>query len=348
MKKQLAILLTLALLLALCACGSQPAEESAAPTEAPAIQTEEPATPTEAPAAQTEAPAPQTATPAPALSTPAVSSSSSGGGFSMTYTPSTMPPMGSVNPTETAEIDPLQVDYTPMELPDFSVVISSGSVLEVPDLSSPFEAEMPDLNPSSYIKKPAPPLNLADHLTAAQVRAPGQAAKGNSVELSVSRAFFCQNLTPEDPDQVYVGYEAPEGMRLLVMEGEIRNLGKEDLKIDTLGFFSQYPFLALAYCDEGLYQGILVMGSADGKTLVDELPAGATQRCYVFFSVPEKAARTKDPVALFFGCSDFSDDVFLGTGNLRYDGTAIEWERCDFLAFWAFSETASVKNSCDA
>ena len=157
-----------------------------------------------------------------------------------------------------------------------------------------------------------------------------------------------KNLTPEEPDQVYVGYEAPEGMRLLVMEGEIRNLGKEDLKIDTLGFFSQYPFLALAYCDEGLYQGILVMGSADGKTLVDELPAGATQRCYVFFSVPEKAARTKDPVALFFGCSDFSDDVFLGTGNLRYDGTAIEWERCDFLAFWAFSETASVKNSCDA
>ncbi len=71
MKKQLAILLTLALLLALCACGSQPAEESAAPTEAPAIQTEEPATPTEAPAAQTEAPPLQTEAPAPLAAAPA-------------------------------------------------------------------------------------------------------------------------------------------------------------------------------------------------------------------------------------------------------------------------------------
>ncbi len=346
MKKALSLLVVMLLilalaLLALCACGAEPAGE-------PAPQTEEPVAQAEEPAPQTEEPAPPTETPAPALSTPAIDSSSFGGGFSMTYTPSTMPPPGSVDPITTAEIDPLQVDYTPMELPDFSVVAASGSMLEMPELSSPFEMEMPDVNPSSSIKKPAPPLDLADHLMAAQVRGAGQAAKGDSVELSFSRAFFCRYLTPGDPNQVYVGYEAPEGMRLLVMEGEIRSLSTEDLEIDTLGFFSQYPFLALAYCDEGLYQGILVLGSKDGKSLVDELPAGETLRCYVFFTVPEKAAGTKDPVALFFGCSDFSEDVFLGTGNLRYDGAAIEWDRCDFLAFWAFSETVSVKNSCDA
>ena len=211
--------------------------------------------------------------------------------------------------------EPATFDVPPYEPPDMGG-------LEITDEPSAFsvpEMELQSLRPED--------LKLAEHLMGATFVDMGEAIQSDTVKVSFSKAFFCDQVRPTERDMVYVGYNASEGEKYLVVKGEITNLGTEDLKVDMGPWIFNY--LALVLYNGTLYQCGIALENEAKDTLTSSLPAGQTLSCYAMFSVAEENVETDLHAWLFFGCSDFSECVFdSGLGI----GPSIEWDRCDFLA----------------